>query len=246
MKQKIFAFTIVELIVVVTIISIIGTLGFVAFTESIGEARDWKRSSDMAQIKSSMKLYKQRRWVYPAPWDNFSILSGSTAIAYQWKMNEKVTLSTLDELPLDPELEIPYLYSTTTNRKEMQIAATLENGDNPTTLLVWDYKTVSINVLPTIVVATTADIDVVSDNTKFIFNGSVHNLPYDFEWSLVPTSDGTSLNDLLSEASNNNFWQNTSYRTCNEIKEDGKSIGDGEYQILSSSWVLTSTWCTWM
>jgi hypothetical protein len=65
---------------------------------------------------------------------------------------------------------------------------------------------------------------VASDNTKFIFDGTIHNLPYNFESSRIPTSDGTSLSSLIAEAQNNNFWQNTSYRTCLEIKEAGKSI----------------------
>jgi prepilin-type N-terminal cleavage/methylation domain-containing protein len=243
-QQK--AFTIVELIVVVAIISILWTIWFISFSENISEARDGQRKSDLAQIKSSMKLYKQQKWVYPAPWDNFSIFSWSTAVAYQWKLNEKVTLSTLDDLPLDPDLEIPYLYSVTTNRKEMQVAGTLENWDNPQAIVVWDYKTVSINVLPTIMVAAIGDLDVASDQTKFIFNGSIHNFPYDFEWSLIPTSDNTSLADLIIEANTNNFWQNTWYRTCGEIKGDGKSIGDWEYQILNSSGSLSNTWCTSM
>jgi prepilin-type N-terminal cleavage/methylation domain-containing protein len=246
MKHKSSAFTIVELIVVVAIIAILWTIGFISYSEHISWARDWQRQSDLAQIKSSMQLYKQQKGVYPAPWDNFSIFSGATAIAYQWKLNEKVTLSTLDDLPLDPDLEIPYLYSVTTNRKEMQIAGTLENWENPLAIVLWDYKTVAVNVLPTIVVAAIWDLDVSSDSTKFIFNGWTHNLPYDFESSLIPTSDWTTLVELLIEASSNNFWQNTSYRTCLEIKEAGKSIWDGEYQILNNSWSLTNTSCTSM
>jgi prepilin-type N-terminal cleavage/methylation domain-containing protein len=246
MKQNLKAFTIVELIVVVAIISILGTVWFITFSENISEARDGQRKSDLAQVKSSMKLYKQQKWVYPAPWDNFSVLSGATALAYQWKLNEKVTLSTLDDLPLDPDREIPYLYSVTTDRKEMQIAWTLENWDNPLAIVSWDYKTVAVNILPTIVVAAIADLDISSDSTKFIFDGWIHNLPYDFDSSLVPLTDGTSLADLLTEASSNNFWQNTSYRTCSEIKEAGKSIWDWEYQVLSNSWALTNTWCTSM
>ena len=240
------AFTIVELIVVVAIISILWTVGFISFSQNISDARDGQRKSDLAQLKSSMKLYKQQKWIYPAPWDNFSIFSGATAIAYQWKLNEKVTLSTLDDLPLDPDLEIQYLYSVTTNRKEMQVAGTLENWDNPQAIVAWDYKTVSVNVLPTIMVAAIADLDISLDSTKFIFNGSTHNLPYDFDSSFVPTSDGTSLADLLTEAATHDFWQNSSYRTCSEIKESAKSIWDWEYQILNSSWSLTNTNCTSM
>jgi len=56
------AFTIVELIVVVAIISILWTVGFISFSQNISDAMDGQRKSDLAQLKSSMKLYKQQKW----------------------------------------------------------------------------------------------------------------------------------------------------------------------------------------
>lgn len=52
-------------------------------------------------------------------------------------MNNNVALTTSSgKLPVDPELGIPYKYSTTKNRQEYQIGATSENSENPFTLLV--------------------------------------------------------------------------------------------------------------
>jgi prepilin-type N-terminal cleavage/methylation domain-containing protein len=65
--KKQTAFTLVELIVVAAIIAILGTIGFVSFSESIPDARDTQRKSDMATITSSLKLYKQNKGSYPFP-----------------------------------------------------------------------------------------------------------------------------------------------------------------------------------
>ena len=244
-KKNLHAFTVVELVVVVTILAILGALWFSTFNKNISEARDSQRKANFAKIKSSLKSYKQQMGLYPIPWNNFTISTWATTLAYQWKLNQDVTLSTLDDLPIDPELNIPFLYSVTHNKMEMQIAGTLENGDNPKVLLVWDYKTVSVNVLPTIMVASTSNLDISLDDTKFIFNGWTYNLPYDFDWSLEPISDDSvTLDDLLIEANNNNFWQNSSHRTCVEIKSANKSIWNWEYQVLSNSWTLVNTRCT--
>jgi hypothetical protein len=74
-------------------------------------------------------------------------------------MNRSVSLSTATSLPLDPELDIPYFYATTKNRQEYQLAASMENSDNPFTHLVGDYKSVSKQVLPNILLATSGNID---------------------------------------------------------------------------------------
>jgi hypothetical protein len=209
------------------------------------------RKSDFSRISYSMKQYKQKRAVYPFPWDYFNLKNSSTSVAKQWKLNKKVVLPDLDNLPKDPDLSIPYLYSITENRWEFQIAWTLENSDNPIALLKWDYKTVAKNILPTIVLAINpspgTDIDITNSTNKkkFIFDKLSHNLAYDFEDSLEPTSDDTDLATLISEAeTSGDFWQNVDYRTCSEIKEAAKSIWNWEYQYLNSNWILTNTWCT--
>ena len=94
--------------------------------------------------------------------------------------------------------------------------------------------------------AVSANTDITTATTKFIFDGSSHNMPYIFNGLNTPVTDGTSLANLLIEARVSNFWQNTNYKTCTEIKEDAKSIGNGEYQIVNTSGVLTNTGCTGM
>ena len=94
--------------------------------------------------------------------------------------------------------------------------------------------------------AVSSNTDITTATTKFIFDGGAHNLPYIFNGSSTPVTDGTSLANLLIEAQSNNFGQNSNYRSCTEIKDDAKSIGDGQYQIVNASGALTSTGCTSM
>ena len=240
-------FTFVELIVVVSIIAIISTLWFLSYSGYLSGARDSQRKSDIAKISSSLKLYKQKRWIYPTPWTNFNLLYSWTIVWIQWLLNNEVTLTTIDKVPNDPYVEIPYFYSITQNKQEFQLSLSLENWDNSTAVVGWDYKTVSKNILPNIIFAieppSNLQLDVVWGNSKFIFDSLKNNLPYDFDTRL-PYSDGTSFTWLLNEAENSGtFWQNSDYRSCEEIEESWKSFWDAQYQILNNSWALTSTGC---
>lgn len=239
------AFTLVELIVVTTVILILGTIGFASFSNNIPDARDAERKTSLTKIKSSLKLYKQNRGSYPLPGDYFDITKGASTVAYQWVLNKSVPLSTLDALPLDPKIKIPYTYAVSENRKEFQVSGTLENSDMLKAVLVWDYKTVSKNILPSISVATQSNIDISTDTNKFIFDNGTHNLPYTFDIPYTPYSDLSNFNDLINDP-DISLWQNSDYRSCDEILSASKSIWDGEYQIVDSNWIMTNTGCTGM
>ncbi len=225
------AFTFVELIVVVTILGILSTLWFISYTSGLWDARDSTRKSDIASIKSALKQYKQSRGSYPipSPGDNFNLtVTGSINVATQWKLNNNVTLSTLDNIPTDPKAKVHYMYSITSNRQEYQLAATLENEDTSLALVDGDYSSVAKNTLPTIVVASAVAVDVTSGSNPnlFIFDNQYHNLPYDFTGDGTPSSDGSqTLAELLAQAETDwVFWQNSDIVSCTEIEEAGKDI----------------------
>lgn len=249
-------FTLVELIVTATILVILTAVWFYSYSQNLVDARDSVRKSDIADLESKLKLYKQKRGAYPSPGDNFNILNSGVTVAQQGKMNEKVSLSTASSLPKDPFTKQPYNYSITNNKQEFEIALSLENGDNPIALIEWDYKSVSKNVLPSISLA----IDTIN-NTEihdwvgagstnrmtFILNLGAYNLPYTFDSPYSPFTDGwTSFATIINDPTID-YWQNSDYRSCTEIYEAGKSISDGiiaeEYQILNSTWALENTTC---
>ncbi len=261
MKKKIayssslLAFTLIELVVSATILVILTSIGFYSYTKNIGDARDSTRKTDISALSSQLKLYKKQRWAFPRPGKSFEIHNRGGVVAYQWFMDKSVTLSTAEKLPLDPELGIPYFYSTTKNRQEYQLALSLENSDDPYTFLSWNYKSVAKSILPSILLATGSTLPIEihdgiwawSENRKlFLLNTGFHNIPYDFE-SGLPQSDGTSFSGILDDVSND-YWQNTDYRNCWEISAAAKRITpDGQtdqYQILNTSGILVYQNCS--
>lgn len=248
-------FTLIELVVAATIIVLLASIWFYSYTKNIWDARDGVRKTDISALSSQLNLYKRQRWAYNFPGNYYQIHNRGEAVAYQGYVDNTVALSTAEKLPEDPKLETPYIYSTTTNRQEYQLAATLENSESPYAILEGSYKSVAKNVLPTIVLARewSSAIEInnavwawATNRLLFVFHKWNHNLPYDFI-TAAPTSDGTDFTTLLADAASD-YWQNSDYRSCSEIFTAGKWITPSglsdEYQILNSTWALTNSGCT--
>lgn len=261
MKKNVYWFTFIELIISIVIIVILSWIWFVSYSTHVLDARDSQRKSDLLQVSSWLKTYKQKRWYYWLPWDSFNITYSWVTVAIQWKLNQNVHIDSLENLPLDPKTEWYYFYWVTNNKQEYQLAWTLENQDNNIALSMGTYKSVSKNVLPTILVATWATTWTSFEIKTWVWNWSInrmlfvydnqsHNIPYTFESPYESYSDWMSFVDLLNEVINNNtFWQNSDYRNCTEIYEAWKAIipftsTSFEYQVISDTWALVNTWCT--
>ena len=254
-------FTLVELIVTISILIILSSVWIVSYSAYIWDARDSQRKSDMAQVSSALKIYKQKRWYYGFPWDLFNITYSWAIVAMQWRLNKNIHLDTLEKLPTDPKNKEYYFYSITKNKQEFEITWTLENKKNNIALKMGSYSSISKNILPTITLATLAAIgsnieiqawnwDWSSNRELFIYNNQNYNLPYTFLDTFAPYSEWQSFTGLINEVEWNwDFWQNTDYRNCTEIDESWKliiplSASAFEYQIVTSTWVLVNTGCT--
>jgi len=124
------AFTLVELIVVITILAILWTIAFISLQWYSRDARDSTRTADISNIKTSLELFSLQTWKYPTP-DNFSTITYSwTAedVWYQWTLWQQVTtnLKQLDEIPLDPLMNTEYIYSVTNSYKEYEVLSLYE------------------------------------------------------------------------------------------------------------------------
>jgi len=253
-------FTFVELIITMIIIVILSWIWFSSYVAFIADARDTQRKSDLLQINSALQTYKQKRWYYWFPWDYFNITYDSNIIAMQWKLNTDVHIDSIEKLPVDPKTKWYYTYSITKNKQEFMLAWTLENSDFNTAIITWNYKSVSKNILPTILFATWAtkwsSIEIQSWNWDwdinrklFIYDNQEFNLPYNFIKPYNPYSEWLTFENTLSDAEvNDYFWQNTDYRNCIEINEAWKLIipltaTPLEYQVISNTWALVNTWC---
>ncbi len=245
------AFTFIEIIVSITILVILSTLWFYSYSNHLSDARDTERKSDFASITSSLKLHKQKRAVYPNPWSSINILFSWTTIAQQWRLDDTVYMSTIDSIPKDPYIKIPYFYSITNNKQEFQIAWTLENNNTYTAILAGDYKSVSKNIIPTLILAinSTTNLEIknwlwdgTTNRDKFVFDNWIHNIPYTFVSPYDAENDWSNFLWVLNDPEKV-FWQNIDYRSCQEIIDDWKFFWSWEYQIINSVWTLININC---
>ena len=262
MKNRKYGFTFIELVISMAIMVILSWIWFISYIQYIWDSRDSQRKSDLSHISSALKIYKQKRWYYPIPWSNFNITYSWTTVAYQWLLDKNVRINTLEKIPIDPKTKNSYFYSITKNKQEFQIAWSLEknNENDETSIVNWSYKTISRNILPTLLLATWAtiwtNIEIKSwtimwdiNRKLFIYDNQIHNIPYVLS-NNTNLSDWINFDDLLNQMLNtNDFWENSDFRNCSEIEESWKliiplSATPFEYQIITDTWVLVNTWCT--
>ena len=126
-QQKTKAFTLVELIVVITILVILWTIAFISLQWYSRDARDSVRIADLSNIEKALEISVTKRWIVLVPEDKVDITASWTLIWYQWN----AWLDTLNKLWinnwwLDPVDLTPYTYSTTSNLKRYALLWFLE------------------------------------------------------------------------------------------------------------------------
>ena len=130
------AFTLVELIVVITILAILWTIAFISLQWYSAQARDSKRLSDVQNIKKSLELFSLNTWKYPLPDDGEQVLYWveNDVIWTQWIVWDNVYTNlsrNLNEKPIDPFTELEYTYSTINSQTKYEVLSVYESD------LVW-------------------------------------------------------------------------------------------------------------
>ncbi len=133
LKSKIYfliptkAFTLVELIVVITILAILWTIWFVSYTWFMSTARDSNRLTQLEWIHNWLETYKTR-WKLPLPDDSVTIYASWTIIWYQWNAWEtvlnKIWYQKWWKDPLDDKY---YTYYTDKKQQNIELLGFLEN-----------------------------------------------------------------------------------------------------------------------
>ncbi len=133
------AFTLVELIVVITILAILWTIAFISLQWYSASARDSKRVSDIQNIKKSLELFSLNTWKYPLS-DNYNTVSYSWEdLWYQWIVWDWVVTNlsrNLNKKPTDPLTELEYTYSVINSQTQYEVLAIYES-DIISLLLPW-------------------------------------------------------------------------------------------------------------
>jgi len=123
------AFTLVELIVVITILAILSTIAFISLQWYSEDARDSTRISDINNIKISLELFSLATWKYPLPDNSQDVTYSWSTLWNQWTIwNQVITnLSrNLSKIPTDPLYGTEYVYSTLENKKEYELMSLYE------------------------------------------------------------------------------------------------------------------------
>jgi len=212
------AFTLVELIVVITILAILWTISFISLQWYSKTARDSTRISDLSAMKTSLELFHLDSWKYPNPTDTFWVAYSWAIVWNQWTFWTDTTnnVDKLDRVPLDPLTGKEYTYSLTNPKQEYQLAWLMEYSDMvlntlntkvnawetiATAIVTWNYNWQIIKTqtwwncevlsVPSIISSeekTVTDLKTILDSERLVYNW-YNNLPSNYVWSKYKTDE---------------------------------------------------------
>jgi prepilin-type N-terminal cleavage/methylation domain-containing protein len=85
-----YAFTLVELIVVITILAVLSTIAFISFQGYTVNARDSVRLADMNNISKGFNIKITTAIKLPVPDDKIDITASGTILTYQGYAGQQV------------------------------------------------------------------------------------------------------------------------------------------------------------
>ncbi len=204
------AFTLVELIVVITIVWILSTVWFVSYSGYLTWARDSNRISQMVKLSDSLQVYASTKSL-PLPDDYIKITSSgsSDVIAYQWYIWVDV-LETIDYTNggTDPKDDSYYTYYLTKDRKKIQLLAFME-------------ETLAWNILPNIQSSTYAAN--YEDRSPKVYGQKL--------WVLVSAEESTLNTPAQEIAANKTAW----YLSLATAPQSYSAIYSNDGDILTAS-----------
>jgi prepilin-type N-terminal cleavage/methylation domain-containing protein len=128
------AFTLVELLVVISIIGLLSTIATVSLGSARAKSRDTKRMADLRQISQAVELFSNDNSYLPQNYQGWCtyISNGGLGVAFQSDL-----LPYLVKTPLDPQKANQvgdYLYINLDNKNKYMLCANMEttasNGYN--------------------------------------------------------------------------------------------------------------------
>jgi len=110
MKKKLFGFTLVEILVVISIISVLSAVIYASFGDARENSRDKVRKTSLKELALNIELYKSQYGVYPA--QGCGVTSGWTGPGQQAALDtacaqyiDGLVPDFMSELPTDPNQE---------------------------------------------------------------------------------------------------------------------------------------------
>jgi len=122
------AYTLVEIVIVVSILSLLSTIWYVSYSKFIVDSKDVIRVTDVTNMNQVLEIsFIQNAWLpIPDEW---------TQIMHEWELvwtqgvfwtGSRIFVRNLDEIPRDPDSWDFYSYSLLRNKKEYEIVTVFE------------------------------------------------------------------------------------------------------------------------
>lgn len=110
------AFTLIEILVVVTIIMLLTATAFVSYTTFLKTSRDAKRKADLEQVRAALEMYRSNTDTYPVG----SVWATTLNVL-------KTPVTYIQALPSDPK-DPTYTYYYTGSASDYTLGAYLEGS----------------------------------------------------------------------------------------------------------------------
>lgn len=254
MFNKIKAFTLVELIVVITILWILSTIGFVSYSWYLAGVRDTNRIAQLVAIHDGMEMYRTKNPL-PLPDNYIDVESNWETIAYQWYIG-KTVLETIEysNEGKDPKDWNYFSYYLTKNRKGFQLLTLLEEEWNYITqnspvyagnysdryaYVFWDKLWILTDQFNTPI----QEVDTYKNAWKIVISSNTWILISHFrEWGSLkaPGSDLTIIEDLAL-----NGWKPNNCLTWLFMNPDLQG-SDWTYQLTDADGKSVQWYCDWV
>jgi len=246
------AFTLVELIVVITILAILWTIAFISLQWYSKDTRNSVRLSDLSNINKMLWIKIVTAGKVPVPDNYVEITASWVTLNYQGEAGENVLPALwVSNGWKDPKDETYYTYSTNTNLTKYQLLWFME-GDAIASVLTetfavsdlseravkvyWDDVWILLDSVTNIPVTTTVDVVNTTENYKLTFTNE----------SLIEWTGSTmflafySKHKELAEMDDSLVWYwDMETMSWSLIKDLSWNWNDGE---CYNSWTLVTCW----
>lgn len=245
------AFTLVELIVVISVLAILSTIWFISYNWYLSGVRDTNRISNIKSLSEALEIYRTKSSL-PLPESNVEVKINGNKIMWQWYLWENI-LKTLNfnNWWIDPLDNTYYTYAITDDRKYFQLMGFLE--EEWSLQLIYN-KSLIVNKLysssidystryPTVygkqlwIITTTLNVPIQEDSTIVL------------SWELNITSSTTDIFNAHFDDTNVITWIWTDLfiiaynANCNRIKQVTWVNSDWVYTINPTSSSSFTAYC---
>jgi len=143
-KQKLYGFTLMELMIVMVLLGILTMVGISSFQSSQLKGRDARRKADLSNISLALEAYFNDQGKYPADDGNGKIKAcypdNLTVCEWGSVFKDKNETIYMIMMPKDPASQLHYYYDAGTNGLSYQLYARLENLQDISLILGLDGK----------------------------------------------------------------------------------------------------------